>query len=159
MTTTAPTPPTAPIREDHARLVVHIQHLRAAARELPELSHEERALLVQRVAGFLRGSLVPHADAEEHVLYPEVARILGHTQATAPMTFDHLAIKSRIAMLEEADVEDVPYLQELLYGLYALVSVHFWKEEEIYLPLLDAEGGTDLRQVLQAMEAVAPHGH
>ena len=154
MTTT----PTTPIREDHARLDVHVQHLRAAARELPDLSQEERALLVERVCGFLRGTLVPQANAEEHVLYPEVARILGHPQATAPMTYDHLAIKSRIASLEEADVGDVAYLQELLYGLHALVSVHWWKEEEIYLPLLDAEAGPELRHVLEATDSVASHG-
>jgi hypothetical protein len=27
--------------------------------------------------------------------------------------------------------------QELLYGLYALISVHFWKEEDIFSALLD----------------------
>jgi iron-sulfur cluster repair protein YtfE (RIC family) len=29
-------------------------------------------------------------------------------------------------------------LRRVLYGLYALVKVHFAKEEELYLPLLDA---------------------
>lgn len=29
-------------------------------------------------------------------------------------------------------------LQELLYGLYALISVHFRKEEDIQLPAFDA---------------------
>ena len=29
-------------------------------------------------------------------------------------------------------------LRRVLYGLYALVKVHFAKEEEVYLPLLDA---------------------
>jgi hypothetical protein len=43
-----------------------------------------------------------------------------------------------IEALAEADLTDVARLQELLYGLHALISVHFEKEEEIYLPLLDA---------------------
>ncbi len=29
-------------------------------------------------------------------------------------------------------------MRRILFGLYALVKVHFAKEEEIYLPLLDA---------------------
>jgi iron-sulfur cluster repair protein YtfE (RIC family) len=43
-----------------------------------------------------------------------------------------------IEALAEADRADVARLQELLYGLHALITVHFEKEEEIYLPLLDA---------------------
>jgi len=29
-------------------------------------------------------------------------------------------------------------LRRVLYGLYAVVTVHFAKEEEVYLPILDA---------------------
>jgi hypothetical protein len=29
-------------------------------------------------------------------------------------------------------------LQRTLYGLYAIIRLHFAKEEEVYLPLLDA---------------------
>ena len=34
--------------------------------------------------------------------------------------------------------EDVDTLQELLYGVHALISVHFRKEEDIQLPAFDA---------------------
>jgi iron-sulfur cluster repair protein YtfE (RIC family) len=43
-----------------------------------------------------------------------------------------------IEALAETDPGDIARLQELLYGLHALITVHFEKEEEIYLPLLDA---------------------
>jgi hypothetical protein len=39
--------------------------------------------------------------------------------------------------LEATDEDDVERLQELLYGLYALITVHFWKEDQLYLPLLE----------------------
>jgi hypothetical protein len=42
------------------------------------------------------------------------------------------------ARLQEADNQEVSLLQELLYGLHALITVHF-QEEELYLPLLERE--------------------
>jgi hypothetical protein len=54
------------------------------------------------------------------------------------MVHDHEAIVERSERLAKTDLEDVDALQELLYGLHALITVHFEKEEEIYLPLLDA---------------------
>jgi hypothetical protein len=49
------------------------------------------------------------------------------------MAYDHLAIRSWIAKLAEADEEDVATLQELLYGLDALIRVHLWKEDELFV--------------------------
>ena len=44
----------------------------------------------------------------------------------------------------------------MLYGLYTLVKVHFAKEEEIYLPLLDARlTAAEAREMFLAMEAAA----
>ena len=53
------------------------------------------------------------------------------------MTHDHVAIRARVIELGVTPPEDVDRLQELLYGLYTLISVHFWKEEQLYLPLLE----------------------
>jgi hemerythrin len=128
---------TEQIREDHTHLREHVEEMRIAARELPELSPEERSALIGRIVAFLRGTLLPHADEEERSLYIEVARKLGNPEATAPMTHDHVAIRVRTLELAAADASDVDELQELLYGLHALISVHFWKEEELYLPLIE----------------------
>jgi Hemerythrin HHE cation binding domain len=125
-------------RQDHRELGEHVAHLRLAARELPDLSLEERLALVGSIVDFLDGRLVPHATAEEHTLYPAVAELLGGPDATAPMLYDHRAIRQRLAQLKAADPADLATLQEQLYGLHALISVHFWKEEELYFPLLDA---------------------
>ena len=117
--------PTEPFRGEHEQLLEHINHLAAAARELPRLSEEERAAVRARVLGFLRGTLMPHAHAEEEILYPEWAALVGFADAAVPMVHDHEAIVERIERLEAADISDLETLQELLYGLYALISVHF----------------------------------
>jgi len=130
-------PETEVIRDDHAHLREHVEHMRIAARELPDMSPQERQDVIARIVDFLRGTLLPHADEEERSLYLDVARRLGHPEATAPMTHDHVAIRVRTLELAATDETDVDRLQELLYGLYALISVHFWKEEQLYLPLIE----------------------
>ena len=151
--------PTEPFRREHEALLEHIGHLASAAREMPELSGEERELLRGRILDFLRGTLLPHAKAEEDVLYPEWAALVGFADAAVPMVHDHEAIVERIDRLEQADIEEVETSQELLYGLYALISVHFRKEEDIQLPAFDAAAPEVTEAVLERMETLTGHAH
>jgi iron-sulfur cluster repair protein YtfE (RIC family) len=148
--------PTQPFRDEHRELIEHIEHLAEAARSMPRLTSEERGALRDRVLEFLRGTLLPHAIAEEQVLYPEWARLVGFADAAVPMIHDHEAIVARVERLEVVDLDDVDRLQELLYELHALVSVHFAKEEDIQLPAFDAAPEVAER-VLQAMAAAGGH--
>jgi len=151
--------PTEPFRQEHEELLSHVEHIGLAAREVARLETAEREALVSRIIDFLRGTLVPHARAEEKVLYPEWAKLVGFDGAAVPMVHDHEAIVARIERLEQADVADLDTLQELLYGLYALISVHFRKEEDIQLPAFDAAPPELTQALLDRMEALAPHGH
>ena len=151
--------PTEPFRREHEELHAHIEHLAQAARELPRLERAERAALVGRIVEFLRGTLIPHAQAEEEVLYPEWAKLVGFDGAVVPMVHDHQAIVARVERLEQADLDDLDLLQELLYGLYALVEVHFRKEEDIQLPAFDAAPPELTQTVLERMQAAAGHTH
>lgn len=150
--------PTEPFRREHEQLLEHIEHLAHAARELPRLSDEERTALRDRILAFLRGTLMPHARAEEDVLYPAWAGLVGFADAAVPMVHDHEAIAARIERLGAVDVGDVDALQELLYGLYALISVHFHKEEDLQLPAFDAAPEVAAR-VLARMSEAAGDGH
>ena len=150
--------PTEPFREEHARLLVHIEHLGVAAREIPHLSEDERAEVRERVLSFLKGTLLTHARAEEAVLYPEWARLVGFEDASLPMVHDHEAIVARVERLAQASPADADLLQELLYELHALISVHFRKEEDLQLPLLDAHPDV-ARRVLEQMGEHAGHAH
>ena len=47
-------------------------------------------------------------------------------------------------------------LQRVLYGVYGLVKVHFAKEEEVYLPILDQRLTPESAQkMFEAMEVAA----
>ena len=151
--------PTEPFRQEHEELLSHIEHIGQAAREVARLDRGERELLVGRIVAFLRDTLVPHAKAEEEVLYPEWAKLVGFAGAAVPMVHDHEAIVERIERLEETDADDVDTLQELLYGLHALISVHFRKEEDIQLPAFDAAPPEVTEAVLERMERLTGHAH
>jgi iron-sulfur cluster repair protein YtfE (RIC family) len=151
--------PTEPFRKEHEQLLEHIEHIAAAAREMPRLSDEERDALRDRILGFLRGTLIPHAEAEEEVLYPAWSELLGFSGAAAPMIHDHEAIVARVDELARTDAHDVDSLQELLYGLYALISVHFRKEEDLQLPAFDAAPPEVTEAVIAGMEHVTGHDH
>ena len=144
-------------RDEHAALIPHVGHLRALAVRLPDEDPVERAAAVRDVLGFLNGTLIPHAEAEERVLYPAIAEILGSPQATATMVSDHRAIVARINDLAATGPDAVERLQELLYGLYALLIVHFHKEEDDYLPLLESAAPERVAEIVERMEAHAHH--
>ena len=74
------------------------------------------------------------------------------------MVHDHEAIVARIDRLAGTDLEDVDTVQELLYGLYALIGVHFRKEEDLQLPAFDAAREVT-EAVLERMGALAGHPH
>ena len=152
--------PTEPFRHEHEQLLEHIAHLSQAAREMPRLSEEERTTVRARILEFLQGTLLPHARAEEQVLYPEWAALVGYADAAVPMVHDHEAIVARVERLAAVDVSDVDALQELLYGLHALISVHFRKEEDLQLPAFDAAPEVAERVLARMGEAHgAGHAH
>jgi hypothetical protein len=75
-----------------------------------------------------------------------VQKILGSPDATKTMTRDHVEVGfyiEELASLRNALVGEVlttaqsKSLQRVLYGVYGLVKIHFAKEEEVYLPILD----------------------
>jgi iron-sulfur cluster repair protein YtfE (RIC family) len=150
--------PIEAFREEHRQLLEHVDHIRATARDLPQLGEEERAARRRQILEFLHEILIPHAEAEEQFLYPEIGRILGDPRATATMSRDHVAIRERIEALGDADMSDTRALEELLYGLHALITEHFAKEEEVYLPILEAEPGDEARKLFERM-ASSGHRH
>jgi iron-sulfur cluster repair protein YtfE (RIC family) len=115
----------------HERFRVWTDELRLAARHLPELEPDERMMRVADLVAFLHEEIEPHMRIDEDVLYPAVAGRLGSPLATTALAYDHLAIRAWIGKLQEAEDEDVETLQELLYGLDALIRVHLWKEDEL----------------------------
>jgi iron-sulfur cluster repair protein YtfE (RIC family) len=137
---------TQPLRDEHKDLYPHIEALKIAGMAIHGKLDQNGRDLIDESYEFLTEHLLPHARAEEAVLYPAVQKAMGSTHGTATMSRDHVeveALTEELAALREqitgADigVTLANELKRVLYGLYTLVKVHFNKEEEIYLPLLD----------------------
>lgn len=156
---------TQPLRDEHKELLPNIELLRTIADAIGEASIASLRRSVDEAYAFLTHHLLAHAQAEERALYPVVGRLMGAPEVTATMSRDHVEVGrltqelgSLRSHLESAslDVSQDRALRRVLYGLSAVVKVHFAKEEEVYLPILDARLTADeAHQVFEAMERAA----
>ena len=151
---------TQPLRDEHKELVPHIERILEVANSLPEASLEQIRDGVGEVYEFLAYHLIPHAQAEDAALYPAVQKVLGSPDATKTMSRDHVEVGRYIEELAELQRDIFPRnfksLQRVLYGLYALVKVHFAKEEEVYLPILEERLSLEeVNEMFETMEAAA----
>jgi iron-sulfur cluster repair protein YtfE (RIC family) len=151
---------TQPLRDEHKELIPHIENIREVADSIPEAPLEEIHAGVKEVYEFLAYHLIPHAQAEDAALYPAVQKALGSPGATRTMSRDHVEIGSYIEELAELQQDLMPRnfkaLQRVLYGLYALVKVHFAKEEEVYLPILEERlSPEEAKEMFEEMEDAA----
>lgn len=150
--------PTEPLRAEHRELLPHLQALDHAADEAYRWDLDEARHVLGGIVEFLRGHLVPHAHAEEQVLYPAIEDAMTAPGATATMRADHSEIVARIERLAATvealgpdSVDDPARARDMahqLVGLSAILRLHFAKEEEVLLPVLDrtldAEHAADL---------------
>jgi hypothetical protein len=128
----------ASVRELDERLEKNAALLVVAARCLPMLDVDERSKLVERALSFLHRDVGAHLADDAAHLYPAVAERLRDPLATAPLQYEHRAIRWWIDELARADPADTNDLQRLLYGLYALITVHLSREEELYADAVDS---------------------
>ena len=130
-----------PLRDEHKELIPHVERILEVADSIPDAPLEKIREGVQEVYDFLAHHLVPHAQAEDAALYPAVQRALGSPDATRTMTRDHVEVGRYVDELSRlkdmVSAQNFKALQRVLYGVYALVKVHFAKEEEVYIPILE----------------------
>ena len=121
--------------------------LRDAADQLVAGADRGRAAVVDSCARLLTERILPHEQAEETQLYPALARPLGSGEATATMSRTHAEIQrladrigTHVALAQASNgiqPDQVDDLLACLYGLYALLRLHFLQEEENYFTLAD----------------------
>ncbi|RDH78298.1 cadmium-translocating P-type ATPase [Mycolicibacterium moriokaense] len=119
---------------------------------------------VEGAYALLNERILPHERAEESELYPALATPLQSSEATATMSRTHAEIQrlsdrigTHVQLARAAggiEPEQVDDLLACLYGLYALLRLHFVQEEESYFALaLDEQSRRD-----RSAEAVRVRG-
>ena len=121
--------------------------LRDAADQLARGATADALAQVRRAHTVLVEQLLPHERAEEAELYPALAGTFGSGDATAPMSRTHAEIErlgnrlgshlARIDATGQIAPDQIDDLLACLYGLHAILQLHFVQEEENYFALAD----------------------
>ncbi len=125
----------------HRTLRPLIGELAGVAVRLETLPPAEALAQLQRLQTMLETELLPHESEEQRTAYPLIEKMLRDENPTGPLIQTHQEIRrlSRlfrrlVAQLPAAGParEDLRDLRRVLYGLHAILTLHFAQEDELY---------------------------
>lgn len=125
----------------HDALRPQIVELAQLASRIETLPPAEARAQLQQVRDVLEQDLLPHEREEQETAYPVLEEIFGGDEATGPLVQTHHEIRrlsrlyARLVAQLPADgprPEDLRDLRRTLYGLHAILTLHFAQEEELY---------------------------
>ncbi len=137
-------------RAEHDQLLPRVKRIRQLADRLDLLTPSDARSELTEVYRFLADAVIPHEIAEDATVYPAIAKLIGGDDPTAVMTRAHLEISHMVNVLgrhieDLADdgptAEDIRELRRTLYGLDAILRLHFAQEDESYLALMESGAG------------------
>jgi len=144
--------------EHHERLLQRVDQMP----DIGEVILTGDAVAVRRAAQetseFLTGTLVPHVDAAERSLYPELERMLQNRHSMAPMRREHTDMRRLVGdfarLTQKLDAGAIAIgkrlsLRRVLFQLYALLKIHL-AEEEAYLKIVDHGVSADVADLIAA---------
>ncbi len=139
-------------REEHREFMPWLARIRAVADRLESYAPAEAREELGQLRWFLTERLVRHEEEEEAAVYPVVAKLMGgedpmSTMARAHMEIEHLT-RVFVHLLDDLppdtiDADDLVDLRRVLYGLHAILRLHFAQEEEAYSFLAAEREGED----------------
>jgi len=131
--------------ERHDRLMHHVDTMTSVADLLGTVSAAELRPRVGELAAFLDGLLLPHMEAAEHTLYPELERMLQNRHSMTPMRREHDEIRKLVAELVRLQQRldagplhtgETVALRRVIFRLYAMLKVHL-AEERLYEGIIE----------------------
>ena len=131
--------------EHHERLIHRVDQMPAIGDALLTAKTEQVRVDLRDLATFLSGTLLPHVDAHEAAIYPEMERMLQNRHSMAPMKREHEQIRILVGDIVRLTAEldqgrltlgRAIALRRVVFQLYALLKVHL-AEEETYVRLVE----------------------
>jgi heavy metal translocating P-type ATPase len=136
---------------EHDDLRDTVDVLRSAADSLVAAADQSALDSLIRAHSLLVERILPHEQAEENRLYPALAQPLGGGEATATMSRTHAEIQrlsdrigAHVAVARASGAIQPDQIDDLLaclYGLHAVLRLHFLQEEENYFTLAEVDPG------------------
>jgi len=144
--------------EHHERILAHVDRMPEMADGLLTDRADDIREHVVATGEFLNGTLLPHIDAAERTLYPELERMFQNRHSMAPMRREHEEIRRLVAEYGKlaADLGQGQVtlgrslaLRRVIFQLYALLKVHL-AEEDAYLRIIDHGVDSDIGDLIAA---------
>jgi heavy metal translocating P-type ATPase len=129
------------LRSEHERLIPQLDRVRQVADDLDAQTSDQAMQSLEDISIFLVDEILPHEEADEHHVYPRMAELLPGEDPMATMSRGHREIFHLVEVLRRQidglppggpGPEDVLDLRRTLYGLHAVLRLHFDQEEELY---------------------------
>jgi heavy metal translocating P-type ATPase len=135
-------------RREHREFAPELQRIRSVADRLEEMPGDQAGRELEAVRVFIAERLPQHEEEEEAAVYPVVARLMGGEDPMSSMARAHVEIAHLGRMFQQL-LDDLPPdgptpddlmdLRRVLYGLHAILRLHFAQEEEAYAWLSSGE--------------------
>lgn len=144
--------------EHHERLIQDVNRMPETGDLLMTGDAVAIRLAAHETSVFLTDTLVPHVDAAERSLYPELERMLQNRHSMAPMRREHVELRRLVddfaRLTQQLDPGSIPVgkrlaLRRVLFQLYALLKIHL-AEEEAYLKVVDHGVSADVADLMAA---------
>jgi heavy metal translocating P-type ATPase len=125
----------------HRALRPQVGELATLAARLESLPGPEARAQLERLRDMLEKELLPHEREEQAMAYPVIGRMLKAEDPTGPLIQTHHEIHRLTRLfgrlvahlpVEGPAREDCRDLRRVLYGLHAILCLHFAQEEELY---------------------------
>jgi soluble P-type ATPase len=139
-------------RTEHREFQPELQRIRRTADRLESMPAEEVRVELENVRVFLAERLPTHEEEEEAAVYPLVAMLMGGEDPMSSMARAHVEIEhlTRVyrTLVDDLpagpiDADDLIDLRRVLYGLHAILRLHFAQEEEAYAWLASEDEGSE----------------
>ncbi len=125
----------------HRSLRPRVSELAELAVSLDRMPPAQARSRLEQAARMLEEELLPHESEEQQTVYPILEKLLEGENPTGPLIHTHGEIRRlsrlftrRVAQLPSAGPtpEDLRDIHRLLYGLHAILTLHFAQEDELY---------------------------
>jgi len=136
------------IHEEHREMLPHVKAMRTTAELVGHTPHSVVVSRCEEALQFIQHHLLPHARAEEQFLYPVLDRLERARLGSALLRWDHGEMERHAGDLQghweklvsnRLMTDDVERrVRETLLGLHDLIIQHFTKEDDLVVPLLEA---------------------
>lgn len=134
----------AQLRAEHDHLIPKLNMIRDTADRLDHVTAARARDDLERVQALLVDEILPHEAKDEREVYPQVSSVLPGEDPMALMSRGHREIFHLIGVFQNQmadlapggpDPADIRDLRRTLYGLHAILQLHFDQEEELYMAL------------------------